>query len=122
MGYQISEVEKDFLRKCHADCAAFLAVCGGFEPLLAAGLLEGKTATAPRPFIPMVQQLAPSTKWVEKRWVRDGKIWTTGALLNGMDMIAAFGRETWGVNHPLIEHSTSLGAWPERDVDYAVEA
>ncbi|QKX62292.1 uncharacterized protein TRUGW13939_09451 [Talaromyces rugulosus] len=41
VGYQASDIEKEFLRKCHAECTAFLCICGGFEPALYAGLLEG---------------------------------------------------------------------------------
>lgn len=119
VGYQASETEKEFLRKCHADCVALLCICGGFESVLSAGLLEGKTATAPRGFIPLMQQVAPGTNWIEKRWVHDSKIWTSGTLLNGFDMVAAFGRDAWGGKNTLLEHCLSEMAWPERDVDYA---
>ncbi|KAI2893018.1 hypothetical protein CBS76997_1737 [Aspergillus niger] len=45
MGYQATTTEKDFLRKCYAECSAFLSVCGASDALLATGILEGKTAT-----------------------------------------------------------------------------
>jgi transcriptional regulator GlxA family with amidase domain len=118
-GYQASDSEKEFLRKCHAECIAFLCICGGFEPTLSAGLLEGKTATAPSRLIPIMQQVAPGTKWVQKRWVRDEKIWTTGSLLNGFDMLAAFAKDTWGEENVVINDVLMEGAWPSRDVDYA---
>ncbi|PWY73010.1 class I glutamine amidotransferase-like protein [Aspergillus heteromorphus CBS 117.55] len=121
LGYEASSVEKEFLRKCYADCAALLCVCGGFEPVLASGLLEGKVATAPRLFYPGLKQMAPGTEWVDKRWVQDTKIWTTGALLNGLDMVAAFGRETWGGEGSLVEHMIRAGFFPTRDVDYKDE-
>ncbi|KAL4876296.1 DJ-1/PfpI family protein [Aspergillus karnatakaensis] len=116
--YQVSETEKAFLRKAYEDSTALLLVCGGFQPALAAGLLEGKTATAPRPILSTVKKLAPGVNWVEKRYVRDGKIWTTGSLLNGLDMVAAFGRETWGGKRFLVDDFVPEGAWPDRDVDY----
>ncbi|KAJ0425649.1 DJ-1/PfpI family protein [Aspergillus carlsbadensis] len=116
--YTPSETELTFLRKSYEHCTALLLICAGFQPALAAGLLQGKTATAPRPMLAMVKQMAPGTNWVEKRYVRDGKIWTTGSLLNGFDMVAAFGRESWGGEGSLLEGFVVEGAWPDRDVDY----
>ncbi|PWY83872.1 hypothetical protein BO94DRAFT_557697 [Aspergillus sclerotioniger CBS 115572] len=107
-GYQATETEKAFLRKCYSECSAFLSVCGASDALLATGILEGKTATGPRSFLPLFRQIAPGTNWVEKRWVRDEKIWTTGTLLNGLDMIAAFGTEMWGGEGSLVEHMLTL--------------
>ncbi|PYH70617.1 uncharacterized protein BO88DRAFT_424180 [Aspergillus vadensis CBS 113365] len=115
MGYQPTTAEKDFLRKCYAECSAFLSVCGASDALLATGILEGKTATGPLSFLPLFREIAPSTNWVEKRWVRDGKMWTTGTLLNGLDMIAAFGREVWGGEGSLVEHVLRTGYFPSRD-------
>lgn len=102
----------------HDDCAAFLCICAGFEPVLSAGLLEGKSATAPQLMLPMAREMAPGVEWVEKRWWRDGKIRTSGALLNVLDLVAAFGRETWGGEGTLVDYIVPIGAWPERDVDY----
>lgn len=35
------------------------------------------------------------TTWVERRWARDGKMWTSGALLNGLDLMREFVKEYW---------------------------
>jgi len=115
IAYEPSETELAYIRKVHDDCTALLTVCGGNDPVVRAGLLEGKTATAPRLFLPMFRQKAPGVNWVEKRYVNDGKIWTTGVLLNGMDMVAAFGRSVWGET---VDGLIRSGGWPERDVDY----
>ncbi|KAF2162450.1 hypothetical protein M409DRAFT_27074 [Zasmidium cellare ATCC 36951] len=48
MDYQPSISELAFIRKAFEDSSAFIAVCGAFRSLLLSGLLEGKTATAPR--------------------------------------------------------------------------
>lgn len=63
--------------------------------------------------------MAPSTNWIKRRWTQDEKLWTSGSLLNGMDMMAAFGRETWGGKDSLVDHMIRVGYWPERDVSYA---
>lgn len=34
-------------------------------------------------------------QWVRTRWVRDGKVWSSGAVMNGFDMIQAYMLETF---------------------------
>lgn len=119
LGYTPNEAEMAFVRKSYESCAAFLTVCGGVEVPLQAGLLQGKTATGPRPLLPMFRQQASNTNWVEKRWARDGKLWTSGALLNGTDMMYAFTHEHWGQKEgSLVRALASIGSWPNRDIDY----
>ncbi|KAJ6164091.1 hypothetical protein N7470_002763 [Penicillium chermesinum] len=117
-GYKVSETEKAFLRKSYDNCAAFLCICTGVEHALDAGLLEGKTATAPRPILPLLTQTAPGVNWVDKRWAQGGKIWTTGTLLCGLDMVVAFARQTWGGEGSLVERVIEMGEWPQRGVEY----
>jgi len=120
IAYTPNEAELAFVRKSHETCTAFLAICGGVQVPLQAGLLQGRTATGPRMMLDMLRHEAPTTKWLEKRWVHDGKIWTTGALLNGTDMMHAFASEYWGRGdeESLASHVLQLGAWPSRDIDY----
>ncbi|RAK98746.1 class I glutamine amidotransferase-like protein [Aspergillus ibericus CBS 121593] len=121
IGYQATATEIDYLRKCYAECSAFLSICGASDSLLATGILQGKVATGPRFSLSLFRQMAPGTTWVEKRWVRDEKIWTTGTLLNGLDAVAAFGREMWGGEGTLVEHMIRTGYFPTRNVDYEDE-
>ncbi|KAF4630640.1 hypothetical protein G7Y89_g7498 [Cudoniella acicularis] len=117
-GYTLNEAERAFIIKSHGTCAAFITICGGFLSALESGLLEGKTATGPRPMLDELRQAAPGVNWVEKRWVRDGKVWTSGALLNGLDLMRAFVTEYWGGEGTLADFVLALGAYPDRDVDY----
>ncbi|KAK4222637.1 class I glutamine amidotransferase-like protein [Podospora fimiseda] len=122
IGYNPSEGELAFTRKVFDECTAFITVCAGVEVPLRAGLLQGKTATGPKEFLPMLRGASPGTNWVEKRWVRDGKLWTSGALLNGMDLIRAFGEEVWGSGkegNGLVGRMLDMGSFPVRNVDYA---
>lgn len=50
-----------------------------------------------------MKQKAPDVEWVEKRWTtnENGKLWSSGAVTNGTDMMAAFVREA-GVIAPEI--------------------
>lgn len=117
--YQPNEAELNFVRKSYEDSSAFITVCGGVEVPRLAGLLKGKTATGPRFYLDVLRQQSPETNWVEKRWVRDGKLWTSGALLNGMDLMHNFSEEYWGGGEDtLCSVVARIGAWPNREIDY----
>lgn len=118
--YTPNAAELAFVRKSWEDCSAFLTICGGISvALMAGGILDGKTATAPRFVLDMFRQRAPTTNWVEKRWARDGKLWTSGTFLNGTDLMYAFANEYWGGgDDTLVQYLAKVGAWPNRDVDY----
>ena len=120
-----------FLRTQHPNLTAFLCICYGSQAPLMAGLLDNLTATGPREMLPMMRAMHPKVKFVEKRWVRDGKMWTSGALLNGLDLVRAFVGETWGTaadgkgkgeglkpTENLADWAVELGHWPDRGVEY----
>ncbi|KAK2592699.1 hypothetical protein QQS21_009600 [Conoideocrella luteorostrata] len=117
-GYTPNETELDFVRKTYSSCSAFITVCGGMVVPLRAGVLSGKTATAPRFMLDMLKEQSPEVQWVEKRWVRDGKLWTSGALLNGMDLGTAFVQEVWAERKELVDFLLRVGSWVSRDLDY----
>ncbi|KAI1131410.1 class I glutamine amidotransferase-like protein [Nemania abortiva] len=120
--YEPSPAELAFTRKSYAECSAFLAVCGGVDLPRRAGLLDGKTATGPRPILRLWRgdQTVGAINWVEKRWVQDGKMWTSGALFNGCDMVHNFAKQVWAdtPSGPILDLAAKLGHWPDRDVDY----
>jgi transcriptional regulator GlxA family with amidase domain len=117
--YQANKAELAFIAKQYEGCTAFLAICGGFEAPLQAGIYKGKTATAPRFIIPHLKQTVTDVNWVEKRYEHDGKLWTSGALTNGLDMVVAWGTSVWGNKEDtLLGTLLPLGSWPSRDVDY----
>ena len=68
--------------------------------------------------VPMLQE-DPRTTWVEKRMIRDGngegKLWTSGALLNGLDLMREFVMTYWP---KLGREAIPLGGWPARSVEY----
>lgn len=116
--YTPNEAELAFVRKAYDECSAFLSICGGVLVPLQAGILNGKTATGPIIMLDTVRKQAPEVNWVTKRWVRDGKLWTSGALLNGTDMMTNFMKHYWGCEGGFVDFLSKLGAWPDRDVDY----
>lgn len=68
-----------FLRK-HRDAGTtdFLVVCTGCFPAGYAGLLDGKRVVGPRGLEGTLKQKFPAAKFVDRRWERDGQIWTSG--------------------------------------------
>ena len=119
--YQPSEADLAFIRKSYEDCSAFLTICGGMMSPMQAGIFQGKSATGPRMMLDSLREKNPGVDWQEKRWVRDGKLWSSGTLLNGLDLMHAFCTETWGGEGSLVEFHMNLTSWPRRDVDYKDE-
>lgn len=101
--YVATPAELEFIRAKNAEVSAILTVCTGIMPALQSGILAGQRATAPRAMIPILKQMAPNVEWVDKRWTtsEDGKLWSSGAVTNGIEMMATFVREA-GVIAPEI--------------------
>ena len=68
---------------------AVLSVCTGAFILHAAGLLSGKKATTHWVALERLRALG-DVQVVERRYVRDGDIWTSAGISAGMDMMLAF--------------------------------
>lgn len=123
--YHLTATELAFIQKAYADCSAFMTVCGGILVAVEAGLVAHKTVTGPRFMLPQLGAAAPAATWVEKRYVQDGKLWTSGALHNGLDMMAAFMRQTWpsrgSQGMMLVDYGLLVGSAPNRDIDYKDE-
>lgn len=79
----------DFVRDRTPSARAVMSVCSGSFILHQAGVLKGRRAATNWKAIELQKQLADVTT-VEKRWVRDGSVWTSGGVSAGMDMTLAF--------------------------------
>ena len=81
--------------KSHADWRGedgkttdIVSVCSGCILLGQAGVLKGKRACGPRALLPSLEKQFPDTKWVDnKRWTKDGNIWTSGKALFSKSII-----------------------------------
>jgi transcriptional regulator GlxA family with amidase domain len=102
--YRPSPEVVKFLQSTVPKLSALLVICSGILPVAFSGLLEGKKATAPRPFLPILTKQVPTVTWTDFRWEKDvsqkedGKkveIWTSGGVTNGTDMIAAYVKEKY---------------------------
>ncbi|WP_066698622.1 GlxA family transcriptional regulator [Sphingobium amiense] len=89
------EVEKcpesmAFLRKCAAQAHHLCSVCSGAFLLAAAGVLEGRRVTTHWRLADELQKRYPQLKVeVDRIYVRDGSIWTSGGVSAGIDLALA---------------------------------
>lgn len=118
-----SEAVGAFIRAQAEHATAVLSVCTGIMPLAQSGVLKGKTATGPLPLIPTALRHGfPDTKWEdERRWTRDGNVWTSGGITNGLDMMAGFMRTYYGDRPQLVELVLGAANVGDRPVEYREE-
>ncbi|KAL8768352.1 MAG: hypothetical protein Q9209_005386 [Squamulea sp. 1 TL-2023] len=116
--YRPSPAIQSFIKTQYAHVRALLTVCTGHIPALYSGVLNNKTATAPQGLLPMLKEEMPEVKWVEKRWVRDGKVWSSGAVANGLELMGAFMREEFKEIGELVEAMLGMADFGVRGEDY----
>ncbi|HKR00737.1 MAG TPA: DJ-1/PfpI family protein [Pyrinomonadaceae bacterium] len=78
----------EFVRRQAASCREILSVCTGSFILEAAGLLKGKSATTHWGSLDRLRALA-GLRVAEKRFVRDGNVWTAAGVSAGIDLALA---------------------------------
>lgn len=67
-----------FIRNHFDTGCVIMSVCTGIFPLAASGVLKGKKATGPRALLSGLRKKYPETVWSDKRWCKDGNIWSSG--------------------------------------------
>ncbi|KAL8788111.1 MAG: hypothetical protein Q9213_001869 [Squamulea squamosa] len=116
--YRPSPAIQSFIKTQYAHVRALLTVCTGYIPVLYSGILNNKSATAPQGLLPMLKEEMPNVKWVEKRWVRDGKVWSSGAVANGLELMGAFMREEFKDIGELVEAMLGMADFGVRGEGY----
>jgi transcriptional regulator GlxA family with amidase domain len=112
----IPESYKEFIRRHVASGKLLFTNCTGAAVVAQTGVLDGKAATVNKVEFNWVKQRYPAVKWTKaKNWVVDGNIWTGSGAVAGMDMVAHWIKENYGLN-VLTEAARSLDFEP-RDVD-----
>ncbi|MBL3827291.1 DJ-1/PfpI family protein [Marinobacter sp. MW3] len=79
----------EFVESQARHCQAVLSVCTGAFILHAAGLLADKKATTHWASLARLRALG-NVEVMEKRFVRDGNIWTSAGVSAGIDLMLAF--------------------------------
>ena len=96
-----------------------MTTCVGSLWLASTGLLDGKKCTTNRELLEVAKKLYPKVEWFDKRWVVDGKFWTSGGAGAGIDMISTYTMENF--DKKLVDISLRLMDFvPEaRGIEYA---
>lgn len=122
--YQTTDAVKAFISSTHTSGGTILSICSGILPVAASGVLDGKIGTGPLGFIPLLRASFPAVKWEDaRRWEKaageggTGEVWTSGAVLNGLDLIVAFLREKFV--KPAAEAMIMLSGVGERAREYS---
>lgn len=84
-----------YLQERGRSCQALLSVCTGSYLMQRAGLLAGRQATTHWAFLDHLRN-DPDIEVLERRFVQDGNIWTSGGVSAGMDMMLAYIAQTFG--------------------------
>ncbi|PVH99910.1 ThiJ/PfpI family protein [Periconia macrospinosa] len=85
----------DFVRAHVEKGVELLTICSGVYVAAYAGVLDGKRATGTRGIQDHLDKEFPKVHWQDARYVRDGKVWSSGGITNGMDMVGWYMRERW---------------------------
>jgi hypothetical protein len=100
-----------------------MSICTGVNMLASSGALAGHNATAPYILYPLLEKKFPQVKWNWTRWVKaaDGKLWTSGSIGNGLDMVSAFMRDYFWDRPELVEFVLTGAATGDRGQEYSAE-
>jgi putative intracellular protease/amidase len=98
-GMQIPEVVCEFVRAHVEKGVDLLTICTGIFVAAEAEVLNGKTATGSRGIMDVLEKRYQAVKWVDRRWSRDGRVWTAGKLFSlfCISLGPLFVRLFWGL-------------------------
>ncbi|KAG8162084.1 hypothetical protein KVR01_007849 [Diaporthe batatas] len=106
----------DFIRNHVAAGKTLFTNCTGAAVAAMTGVLDGRKATINNLGYEPMKMMYPKVEWtIEKKWVVDGNIWTAGGAVSGMDMLAHWLKENFGLD-VLICAAAMLDFEP-RDID-----
>ncbi|KAF2742348.1 class I glutamine amidotransferase-like protein [Sporormia fimetaria CBS 119925] len=94
-GVRPEEEVLEFVKRHVEKGVELMTVCSGVFVAGYAGVLDGRKATGTRGVMNMLEKEFPNVTWVDKRYTRDGRIWSSGGVTNGMDLAAVYLREKW---------------------------
>ncbi|KAK5464608.1 hypothetical protein LTS15_001170 [Exophiala xenobiotica] len=97
--FELSPKYADFIRRHVASGKLVFSTCTGSGVLASTGVLDGKTATINNFEYAYTIREYPKVNWTkEQKWVVDGNIWTGSGAVAGMDMIAHWIKEKYGLD------------------------
>ncbi|KAI3333156.1 class I glutamine amidotransferase-like protein [Ustulina deusta] len=114
--FQLHPKYAEFIRRHVAAGKLLFTTCTGAFVAASAGVLDGKNATINHIEFEWVKKRFPQVKWtMEKQWVVDGNLWTGSGAVAGMDMMAHWIKESFGLE---VMTAGALGLdFEPRDID-----
>ncbi|KAK5743304.1 hypothetical protein LTR17_002782 [Elasticomyces elasticus] len=98
-GFKFPDSYVEFIRRHIAAGKLLFTTCTGAYALATTGLLDGKNATTNNVEYNQIAAEFPRVKWTRTtKWVIDGNIWTASGAVAGMDMIAHWVKESFGLD------------------------
>jgi transcriptional regulator GlxA family with amidase domain len=97
-GFKLHMEYVDLIRR-HINAGKLLfTTCTGSAVLATTGLLDGRNATINHAEYKWAKETYPAVKWTkDKKWVVDDNIWTGAGAVAGMDMVAHWLKEQFGL-------------------------
>ncbi|KAF9010795.1 ThiJ/PfpI [Cyathus striatus] len=87
---------EEFLKNRLKEVKLFLLVCTGSLAIAPTGILDGLQVCANKGALKLMKlngTLRKEVKWVgDRRWIKDGKVWSAAGVTAGIDLAAEFAR------------------------------
>ncbi|KAL2825765.1 class I glutamine amidotransferase-like protein [Aspergillus cavernicola] len=116
VNHQIPPKYVEFIQRHVAKGKLLFTICTGAAVVAATGVLDGRNATVNNVEYDWVSKRFPDVKWTkEKKWVVEGNIWTGSGAVAGMDMIAHWIKENYGLE--VLRQGTLSLDYEPRDID-----
>ncbi|KAI1358323.1 class I glutamine amidotransferase-like protein [Xylaria arbuscula] len=114
--FQLHPEYAEFIRRHVAAGKLLFTTCTGAYVAALAGVLDGKKATVNHIEFEWIKKRFPKVQWsMDKQWVVDGQIWTGSGASAGMDMVAHWIKENYGLD---VLTAGALGLdFEPRDID-----
>jgi len=96
--FHLSDRFAEFLRAHVKAGKGLFATCTGGLAIAPSGILDGKNATTNHGALEIAKKMSPNVRWTQKQWVVDGNIWTAGGACAGMDMMAHWVIQNYGMD------------------------
>lgn len=98
LNFCLSDRFAEFIRAHVRAGKGVFTTCTGGLAIAPSGVLDGKNATTNRGALPMARKWNPNVKWTQEQWVVDGQFWTAGGACAGMDMMANWVIQNYGMD------------------------
>jgi transcriptional regulator GlxA family with amidase domain len=80
-----------YIRRAAVETPIVMSVCSGSLVLAQLGILDGKPASTNAEMTDFARKAYPKVQWQDGvRWTVDGKLWTSGGVIEGISMMANF--------------------------------